>query len=264
MKTKVVKHMKFTINGKRLKEMINLCLLKGKYNQGLTNSKGQMGNCVKITTKQDTVWVENADASTYIRVNNRASNMEGQETRIYVNAEMLTKYLTDNESTILVKDSNLVINNNDSVAEIPALESHEYAHVIVRFSDNMQTDYENSESYAVTEKLVLNTRVELTKSDFINAVSMAERVGSCIYTFVANKNSTKFSITSDNLRESITTNISSSETITKDAIGSYSLPISNALKLSRDDELVIFYDDEKPIIFCTNDMVIMRAPRMEA
>lgn len=255
--------MKFTMNGNRLKEMINLCLLKGKYNQGLTNTKGQLGNCVKITTKDGRVLVENADASTYIRTYNRTSNSEGGG-RIYVNAETLSKYLTNTESTIIVKDSNLMINNNVSVVEIPVLESHEYAHVITRFANSMGDDYETAETYPVTERLTLTTKVEVDKEQFINAVSMAEKVGSCIYTFTATKNTNKFSITSDKLRESITTNITSSETISKDAIASYSLPISSALKFSNDDELVIFYDDEMPIVFRTNDMVIMRAPRMEA
>lgn len=255
--------MKFTMNGNRLKEMINLCLLKGKYNQGLTNTKGQLSNCVRITTKEGRVLVENADASTYVRTYNRTSNSENSGGRIYVNAETLTKYLTNTESTLIVKDSNLLINNDTSVVEIPVLESHDYAHVISRFAGSMGDDYETAETYSVTDKLTLTTRVEVDKTQFIDAVSMAEKVGSCVYTFTATKDTNNFSITSDKLRESITTNIASSDTISKDAIASYSLPISSALKFSQDDELVIFYDDEMPIVFRTNDMVIMRAPRTE-
>lgn len=252
--------MKFTMNGKRLKNIINLCLLKGKYNQGLTNTKGQLGNCVKITTRDGRVLVENADASTYIRAYNRI-NEQSENGRIYVNAETLSKYLTDGESTLMLNDSNLLINNNTSVAEIPILESHEYAHVISRFTDAMGDDYETADTYSITEKLTLTTRVDVFKEEFIDAVSMAEKVGSCVYTFTAKKDTNDFSVSSVKLRESITTNITSGVTISKDAIASYSLPISSALKFSQDDEVIIFYDDEMPVVFRTSDMVIMRAPR---
>ena len=69
-------------NGKRLKEMINLCLLKGKYNQGLTSTKGQMGNCVKITSEPNAILVENGGGAIFrnciIKNNGHHNNGSGQ------------------------------------------------------------------------------------------------------------------------------------------------------------------------------------------
>ncbi|WP_290625272.1 hypothetical protein [Altibacter sp.] len=262
---KVVKHMKFTMNGKRLKEMINLCLLKGKYNQGLSNTKGQLGNCVKISCSGNKISVENGDASTYVRVYNRVRDTNPLMNKQYgfVNADILTKYLVDEDSTISFLDNIIKIISGNSVVEIPVIERHDYAHIIGKFSDSMQEDYEDEETYAATEKLVLKTKVCLMKNELISAINMAERVGSSIYTFNANSKGNTLSITSDKLTESITTNLEPISPISRDAIASFSLPISKALEYTNDDEVAIFYDDEMPIIFRTTDMILMRAPRTE-
>ena len=110
----------------------------------------------------------------------------------------------------------------------------------------------------------METRVCLDLEDFVGAVDMAEKVGSSVYTINANSKNNTFTVSSDKMTESLTTSVSPIETITRDAIVSFSLPVSKALQYSNDDQLVIFYDDEKPVVFCTNDVVIMRAPRMEA
>ena len=257
--------MKFTTNGKRLKEMINLCLLKGKYNQGLTSTKGQMGNCVKITSEPNAILVENGDASTYVRVSKRIR--EGQNDgsfHAFVNADTLSKYLVDEESAFVFSEGNVKVLTGNSVVEIPTIERHEYAHVIARFSSSMQKEFEDSSSFSATEKLVLETRVCLDLEDFVEAVDMAEKVGSSVYTINANSKNNTFTVSSDKMTESLTTSVSPIEAITRDAIVSFSLPVSKALQYSNDDQLVIFYDDEKPVVFCTNDVVIMRAPRMEA
>ena len=128
----------------------------------------------------------------------------------------------------------------------------------------MQKEFEESSSFSATEKLVLETRVCLDLEDFVGAVDMAEKVGSSVYTINANSKNNTFTVSSDKMTESLTTSVSPIETITRDAIVSFSLPVSKALQYSNDDQLVIFYDDEKPVVFCTNDVVIMRAPRMEA
>lgn len=256
--------MKFTMNGKRLKEMMNLCLLKGKYNQGLTSTKGQLGNCVKITCEGETLSVENGDASTYVRVYNRVRNVKVPISKQFgfVNADTLSKYLVDEDCTINFVDGILKVITGNSVAEIPTIERHEYAHVIGKFSSSMQEEYEEAETYSATEKLILRTKVCLDKDDLCKSLNMAERVGSSIYTFNANSKSSTFSVVSDKLTETITTTVDSLEPITRDAVASFSLPVSKALEYSSDDQVVIFYDDEMPIIFRTRDMIIMRAPRM--
>ena len=108
--------MKFTTNGKRLKEMINLCLLKGKYNQGITNTKGQMGNCVKITGEPNAILVENGDASTYVRVSKTIREGENDGSfHAFVNADTLSKYLVDEESAFIFSEGNVRVLTGNSV-----------------------------------------------------------------------------------------------------------------------------------------------------
>ena len=89
---------------KRLKEKINICLLKGKYNQGMISTKSQLGNEIKITTDEHGVGIENADSSTYIRVIETVSNEAIQEGgSVFVNAETICKYLLDERTTFTLK-----------------------------------------------------------------------------------------------------------------------------------------------------------------
>ena len=62
--------MKIIMNGKRLKNDINVSLIRGKYNRGLSNENSSLGSEIRITAKEKSLIIENGDVSTYIRVEN--------------------------------------------------------------------------------------------------------------------------------------------------------------------------------------------------
>jgi len=254
--------MKFTMNGKRLKEKINICLLKGKYNQGMISTKSQLGNEIKITTDEHGVGIENADSSTYIRVIETVSNEAIQEGgSVFVNAETICKYLLDERTTFTLKEGILLMSYGTSVVQIPCIERHGFSHVMGRFKSMNEADSSQNE-LQVTEKLLLKTRAVVNKQDMINAMNMAEKVGNSIYT-IRVKAGGDMIISSDRDSQMFSSRLNTIEEVTRDAIACISLPLGKALEQSTDDEVVVYYDDDMPFVFKTNDITIMRAPRLE-
>jgi len=251
--------MKFTMNGKRLKEKINICLLKGKYNQGMISTKSQLGNEIKITTDEVGICIENADSSTYIKVTEIVSNEAIQEGgSVFVNAETMCKYLLDERTTFTLKEGVLLMSYGTSVVQIPCIERHGFSHVIGRFQDMKAS----STDLQVTEKLLLKTKAVVNKQDMINAMNMAERVGNSIYT-IRVKAGGDMIISSDRDSQMFSSRLNPIEVVNRDAIACISLPLGKALEQSTDDEVIVYYDDDMPFVFKTNDITIMRAPRLE-
>ena len=88
-------------------------------------------------------------------------------------------------------------------------------------------------------------------------MAIAEKVGNSIYRIEWNGENLTVSSTKNN--ESVKTEV--------DAIGNdrkatveISLPIANII--SKEAEVVILYDDEKPVIFANEKITVLRAPRM--
>jgi hypothetical protein len=251
--------MKFTMNGKRLKEKINICLLKGKYNQGMISTKSQLGNEIKITTDEVGICIENADSSTYIKVTEIVSNEAIQEGgSVFVNAETMCKYLLDERTTFTLKEGVLLMSYGTSVVQIPCIERHGFSHVIGRFQDMKAS----STDLQVTEKLLLQTKAVVNKQDMINAMNMAEKVGNSIYT-IRVKAGGDMIISSDRDSQMFSSRLNPIEVVNRDAIACISLPLGKALEQSTDDEVIVYYDDDMPFVFKTNDITIMRAPRLE-
>lgn len=163
--------MKIIMNGKRLKNDINVSLVKGKYNRGLTSENSSLGSEIRITAKKEKLIIENGDVSTYIRVENHHMECETSG-RFYVNADTLLKYLPDEECSIISVDGIIKVSYGNSIAELPSLERHQYAHVMERFSAICETDHEESESLKVTEKLTLNTKVAVHTNALVDSFTV--------------------------------------------------------------------------------------------
>lgn len=252
--------MKFTMNGKRLKNDINVSLIKGKYNQGLSNENSSLGSEIRITATKEHLIVENGDMSTYIRI--ASSDLECESVgRVYVNADTLLKYLPDEECTIVSTEGIIKVSYGNSIAEMPCLERHQYAHVMERFSSMCETNHEESECLKVTEKLTLNTKVAVHTNALVNGLKTAEKVGTSIYTFRCDNDS--LIISSDRGSQNFSTRIDVIENTNASAIGSLSLPLVKPILHGEDDWTYIYYDDEMPFVFVNGGVTILRAPRME-
>lgn len=250
--------MKFTMNGKKLKEMIETSLLKGKYNEGLTSTKSQLGDVVRISAENDKVLVENADFSTYICISKQAT--VESEGHISMSATSIVKYLPDETCVFVLSGGVLSVNFGNSVAEVPCAETHTSAHVIQRFSNIAGlSPSERIHNLQVTEKLRLDTRVNVNNQELISALNSAEKVGHSVYTLT--NTDEHMTLTSVRDSERFSSNIERYNDCTRDAIVSFSLPIMKALAMGSQINTDIYYDDEMPIVFYNHPVVILRAPR---
>ena len=254
--------MKILMNGKRLKDDINVSLVKGKYNRGLTSENSSLGSEIRLTATKEKLIIENGDMSTYIRVENYHMKCEAPG-RFCVNADTLLKYLPDEECSIVSIDGIIKVSYGNSIAELPSLERHQYAHVMERFSTICETDHEESDSLKVTEKLTLNTKVAVHTNVLVDSFKTAEKVGTSVYTL--GYEGQVLTVSSHRGSQNFSTRINAIEgSTTEPSIGSFSLPMVKAILHGEDEWTYIYYDDDMPFVFVNGGVTILRAPRLEA
>ena len=109
----------------------------------------------------------------------------------------------------------------------------------------------------VTEKLALKTMLDVESDELTEAMMLAEKVGNSIYRIEWDGDKLLISSTKNN--ESVFTEIAAVGTDRKATV-EISLPISKLV--SREREVIILYDDEKPVIFANEQVTVLRAPRL--
>jgi len=253
--------MKITTNGKRLKNDINVALIKGKYNKGLLSENSSLGNEIRLTATKEYLTIENGDMSTYIRIESPVSECDSPG-RFCVNAETLLKYLPDEECTIITVEGIIKVAYGNSIAELPSLERHQYAHVMERFSPMCETNHEESESLQVTEKLTLSTKVAVHTNALVESLKTAEKVGTSVYTF--GYDGETLTVSSEKGSQNFSTRLETVDGYSGPSVGSFSLPIVKPILQGEDDWTYIYYDDEMPFVFVNGGVTILRAPRLEA
>ena len=255
--------MEFRMNGKELKEAINICRLRGKYNEGMGNKNSILSDDIFIEVEDNVVYIQNANNYTYVVY--RYTDEEAQSGMVSLSGSTLEKYLTDTEVVFMSDEGRIQVASGNSVVTLPVLGRHNDLNVIYRLKSKLRNldrrtikrMFRNEEDIMVTDTLSLKTLLDVESDELSEAMAIAEKVGNSIYRM--EWNGEKLIIGSSKNIESVKTEI--------DAIGGkrkatveISLPIANII--SKEPEVVILYDDERPVIFANEKITVLRAPRV--
>ena len=257
--------MRFTINGKELKEAIRICRLKGKYNEGVSNSLAVLCDDIVLEVKDGIVYVQNADNYTYIVY--RLECRESTNGSISISGGTVDKYLVDTDITLDSKDSTGELILNNSVVTIPLLERHTNAGVITRLKEYLinlnkvraSKIIRSGEKIQVTSKLHLSTILKIESEEFVEAMSLAENVGNSIYNLNWSYDDSRLYISSDRGYEKVVTEIEPISTTGYNATVEISLPIGSIAKT--EDILIIAFGDDVPVVFINDKVTVLRGPR---
>jgi len=256
--------MKFTINGKELKNILKIVCLDGKYNQGMSAGKKGLPHQVYITATENMLYFHNGDPATYVVYRHRVENATAGG--VSINTDILGKYLSDNDVTIVADTNTLRMSIDGSIVTIPVLERIDNMNMVIRARSKLQDmtrrSITSSEETQVTEKLSMSTWIEVDSEDLIPAMNLAEKVGNSV--FKLDFNDGDFNVSSEERGQSVSTDITPLNYNGDAATVEVSLPIGNILKAVGEDRVVILYEDERPIVFATQALTILRAPRENA
>jgi len=257
--------MEFRMNGKELKEAINICRLRGKYNEGMGNKTSVLCDDLFIEVEDGMVYIQNANNYTYVVY--RHSDEEAINGMVNLSGSTLEKYLKDTDLVFRSDDGKIELASGNSIVTLPTLGRHEELNVIYRLKDKLRNLTRRSirkmvreeQDIFVTATLALKTMLDVESEELTEAMMLAEKVGNSIYRI--DWNGDKLFISSTKNNESVFTEVTASGTDRKATV-EISLPISKLV--SREQEVVILYDDEKPVIFANEQVTVLRAPRLGA
>ena len=244
-----------TVNCKDLKKAIETVICKGKWAVGSTTKNSSLGNEIMIWTDERKLNIANADNSTFVWSKITAANITSLN-NVVIDASVAMKYMRNGSVTLGVDNRQFSISGNtETKSFFRTLERHPFADQILRSVKNLSGDIENEEGFAISNKTTLRSVAKTTSKKFSDAVKMCEKVGSGIYQISINENRLLVSSTtnSENYRESITLTEQ-----TNSALMEYVGPFHKFLS----GDLTIATNTDNPILFKTNDVMILRAPRL--
>jgi hypothetical protein len=257
--------MEFRMNGKELKEAINICRLRGKYNEGMGNKTSVLCDDIYIEVERPMVYIQNANNYTYVVY--RHNDEEAVNGSISLSGSTLEKYLSDTDVVFKSDDGKIELAAGNSIVTLPVLGRHSELNVIYRLKDNLRNLSRsvirkmdrNDEPIFVTETLALKTVLSMESDELSEAMELAEKVGNSIYMLDWDGENLKISSTKNN--ESVYTSVHAEGNARKATV-EISLPISKLV--SKEQFVSVIYDDEKPIVFANEKVTVLRAPRMGA
>ena len=244
-----------TVNCKDLKKAIETVICKGKWAVGSTTKNSSLGNEIMIWTDERKLNIANADNSTFVWSKITAANITSLN-NVVIDATIAMKYMRNGSVTLGVDNGQFSISGNtETKSFFRTLERHPFADQILRSVKNLSGDIENEEGFAISNKTTLRSVAKTTSKKFSDAVKMCEKVGSGIYQILINENRLLVSSTtnSENYRELITLTEE-----TNSALMEYVGPFHKFLS----GDLTIATNTDNPILFKTNDVMILRAPRL--
>ena len=244
-----------TVNCKDLKKAIETVICKGKWAVGSTTKNSSLGNEIMIWTDERKLNIANADNSTFVWSKITAANITSLN-NVVIDASVAMKYMRNGSVTLSVDNRQFSISGNtETKSFFRTLERHPFADQILRSVRNLSGDIENEEGFAISNKTTLRSVAKTTSKKFSDAVKMCEKVGSGIYQITINENRLLVSSTtnSENYRELITLTEE-----TNSALMEYVGPFHKFLS----GDLTIATNTDNPILFKTNDVMILRAPRL--
>lgn len=258
--------MEFRMNGKELKEAINICRLRGKYNEGMGNKTSVLCDDLYIEVEDGMVYIQNANNFTYVVY--RHTDEEAVNGMVNLSGSILEKYLTDTDLVFKSDEGKIELATEYSIVTLPVLGRHSELHVIYRLKDKLRNLTRRSikkmvkegQKIFVTENLALNTMLDVESDELTDAMSLAEKVGNSIYKI--DWDGDKLLVSSTKNNESVYTEVFVSGGSDRKATVEISLPISKLV--SKEENVIILYDDEKPVVFANQQVTVLRAPRLGA
>lgn len=257
--------MEFRMNGKELKEAINICRLRGKYNEGMGNKTSVLCDDLFIEVEDGTVYIQNANNYTYVVY--RHNDEEAINGMVNLSGSKLEKYLKDTDLVFRSDDGKIELATGNSVVTMPVLGRHTELNVIYRLKSKLRNLNRRTirkmnregEDIFVTETLSLKTMLDVESDELTQAMELAEKVGNSIYRI--DWDGEKLLVSSTKNNESVYTEVTATGNDRKATVD-ISLPISKLV--SKEREVIILYDDEKPVVFANEKITVLRAPRLGA
>ena len=253
--------MKFTINGKQLKDITNIITLKGKYNQGMGNKTQTLPNQVYIVAEENMVYFHNGDPATYVVYRYET---EAEVGSVVLSSTMLEKYLTNEDVVLSAKnDQCKLLIGDSSIVTLPTLERSQHLNVVVRLKSFLQNIDRNTireqDSTKVTDKLSMSTWIDVPTDELIDAMNLAEKVGNSVYKLEMDGD--EITVSSSEGKQTASTLIDAYGHKGGPATVEVSLPVGNILKNVGDRRTTILFEDERPVVIATEKITILRAPR---
>ena len=244
-----------TVDCKDLKKAIETVICKGKWAVGSSTKNSSLGNEIMIWTDETKLNIANADSSTFVWYKITAANIT-RLSNVVIDATTAMKYMRNGAVTLSVDNGQFSISGNtETKSFFRTLERHPFVDNILRSVRNLKGNIESEEGFAISNKTTLRSVAKTTSKKFSDAVKMCEKVGSGIYQIMIDKNRLVVSstTTTENYRELITL-----AEPTNSALMEYVGPFHKFLS----GDLTIATNTDNPILFKTNDVMILRAPRL--
>ena len=252
--------MRIQINGKKMKEAIDIVLMKGKWCSGNTASNSSLGDAV-IFEIGDECYLYNANESTYIRRKFVPDTIESWG-RFCIDSSILNKYLQNEACTINTTEDSLQIRTANKTVSIPLMDRHPHNDNMLFVQSNLILDIDTmdledyQEGIQVSPKTTLNTVVLVSVNELNDSLKNCEKVGSSVYKLDYNDNTLLVSSELDSQSVSIDLEVEGSG---QPAIMEFSAPLH---KLVTNSLVLLAFNDESPICIISRDTIVLRAPRI--
>jgi len=244
------------VKASELKKGIETVLCKGKWAVGQGVKNQIIGNEIVIDTDDDNMNIYNANGGTFVWY--KMSYQGDTIPRLTVEADKLNKYIRSGGIVTLSNNNGIltISRTTGSSAKMPILDRHPHLESILRTKLSLSDDFEKKEGMVISNKTTLRTVIQLDSSKFCEALKLCESVNSGIYTINIDKGN--LTISSEKDREMYSESISVEHN--SNATVRYTGPFHKFFK----GTLKIATNDNNPVLFKTDNIIILRAPRLEA
>ena len=262
--TKGDEHLNFRVDAKEFREAVEYCMLKVKY----YNKRANLGQYIYLeATQKDseyTLKIWNADMSTITMCSIPATPIGDDvlvNTKIVfdtANTNGFLKGFGDNISLSLEK-SRLLLSSEDTDLSISVMTEHPYESSIEMVKKNsmpLAQEFEKSMTLPSFGKTQFETALHLDSKEFATTVQMAERIGTGFKLNYGLPNG--LAISADSTSQNFTKYIAPLASEGDASIVEISAPIYKFFK----ENFWIFLKDESPVFACSNNRLLIRAPRI--
>ena len=261
--------MNFTVNAKEFREAVEDCMLKGKYYDKSSNL-GQYIYLEASKRKDDPRFFElriwNADMSTITMCSIPATPIENTDmllldTKIVfdtANTNGFLKGFGDNIS-FRREQGRLILSSEDTNLSISVMTEHPYESSIDMVKKNsmpLANEFQGSMHLPSFGKTKFETALQLDSKEFTTTVQMAERIGTGFKLNFSPDNG--LGISADSNSQNFTKQVMPLANHGDASIVEISAPIYKFFN----EPFWLFLKDESPVFACSNNRLLIRAPRI--
>ncbi len=269
-RTKGDENLNFRVDAKEFREAVEDCMLKGKY----YNKSGDIGQYIYLEaskTKDDPRFFElriwNADMSTITMCSIPATPIENTDmllldTKIVfdtANTNGFLKGFGDNISFRLERGRLFLFSENTNLS-ISVMTEHPYESSIDMVKKNslpMAGEFEadNKSEFPSFGKTKFETACLLDNKEFATTVQMAERIGAGFkLDFISNS----LNVSAESNSQNFARSVAPIDNYGEGSIVEISAPIYKFFN----EPFWLFLKDESPVFACSNNRLLIRAPRI--